>query len=59
MKLDPKKEITRRIQRTIFSNSAEVQIDKSNRILIPSSLINLAKINKFVVMVGVSDKIEI
>ena len=59
MKLDPKKESTRRIQRTIFSNSAEVQIDKSNRILIPSSLINLAKINKSVVMVGVLDKIEI
>lgn len=59
MKLDPKKESTRKIQRTIFANSSEVQIDKSNRILIPSSLINLAKINKSVVMVGVLDKIEI
>lgn len=59
LKLDTKKEVNRRIQRTIFSNSQEIQIDGSNRILLPTSLINLAKISKSVVMFGVVDKIEI
>lgn len=59
LKLDPKKESTRRIQRTIFSNSSEIQIDSANRILLPTSLINLAKIKKSVVMFGVVDRIEI
>lgn len=59
MKLDQKNESARLIQRTIFSNSSEVQIDGSNRILLPTSLINLAKIKKSVVMFGVADKIEI
>ena len=51
--------MNRRIQRTIFSNSSEIQIDSANRILLPASLINLAKIKKSVVMFGVVDKIEI
>mgnify|MGYP002499678438 CR=1 FL=1 len=59
LKLDTKKEMNRRIQRTIFSNSSEIQIDSANRILLPASLINLAKIKKSVVMFGVVDKIEI
>lgn len=59
MMLDTKKESVRQIRRTIFSNSYEIQIDSANRILIPTSLINLVKITKSVVMLGVSDKIEI
>lgn len=57
--LDSKKESVRKIQRTFFSNSSEIEIDGSNRILIPTALINLAKIKKTVVMLGTGDKIEI
>lgn len=59
IELGQKDEVSRRIQRTIFANSQEVLIDSANRILIPSSLTNLAKITKLVVLFGVGDKIEI
>ncbi|MBR2652289.1 division/cell wall cluster transcriptional repressor MraZ [bacterium] len=58
-KLDSKKESVRKINRTFFANSSEIEIDGSNRILIPTSLINLAKIKKTVVMLGTGDMIEI
>lgn len=59
MELGVAKEAARRIQRTIFANSSIIQIDNANRILLPTSLINLAKITKSVVMLGVNDKIEV
>ena len=50
---------SRNILRTVFSNSAEVNIDSAGRVLVPSSLLSLANINKSVVLLGVGDKIEI
>lgn len=59
MKLGSATSTARRIQRTIFANSSIIQIDSANRILLPTTLINLAKITKSVVMFGVNDKIEV
>lgn len=59
MQLGTATSTARRIQRTIFANSSIIQIDSANRILLPTSLINLAKITKSVVMFGVYDKIEV
>lgn len=59
MKLGTTSSAARRIQRTIFANSSVIQIDSANRILLPTALINLAKITKSVVMFGVNDKIEV
>ncbi len=50
---------SRNILRTVFSNSAEVNIDSAGRVLVPNSLLSLANINKSVVLLGVGDKIEI
>lgn len=59
MKLGSATQAARTIQRTIFGNSSIIQIDSANRILLPTTLINLAKITKSVVMFGVYDKIEV
>lgn len=59
MQLGSATHAARTIQRTIFGNSSIIQIDSANRILLPTTLINLAKITKSVVMFGVNDKIEV
>ncbi|HHU69882.1 MAG TPA: division/cell wall cluster transcriptional repressor MraZ [Thermoanaerobacterales bacterium] len=45
--------------RFFFSGALETEIDKQGRILIPPNLREFAKINKEVVVIGVSTRIEI
>ncbi len=49
----------RSIQRFINSNSFELTIDNSNRVLLPNILLELAHITKEVTVIGVSNKVEI
>jgi MraZ protein len=45
--------------RFFFSGAAEIEIDKQGRALIPQNLIEYAKINKEIVSIGVSTRLEI
>ncbi|CDF57823.1 division/cell wall cluster transcriptional repressor MraZ [Thermobrachium celere] len=45
--------------RFFFSGASEVEIDKQGRALIPQNLIEYAKIEKEIVSIGVSNRIEI
>ncbi len=49
----------RQLQRIMLGNSFELSLDKLGRINVPNQLLELAKINKEVVLVGVGEKIEI
>ena len=49
----------RRLQRLIFSVSQRIHLDGSGRLLLPAKLVEMAGIEKDVVMVGVMDRIEI
>lgn len=49
----------RQLQRIILGNSFEINIDKAGRALLPKNLIDLANLNKEVVLVGIGEKIEI
>jgi len=49
----------RNLSRIILGNSFELELDNSGRILLPKQLVNLIKLNKDVVLIGVGDKIEI
>lgn len=49
----------RKLQRIILGNSFDLSIDKAGRINLPASLIELAKIDKEVAIVGIGDKIEV
>ncbi|AUF83472.1 transcriptional regulator MraZ [Mesoplasma syrphidae] len=49
----------RMLSRTIFANSAEVEIDSSGRIKIPANLLQLANISKDVYILGLGTKAEI
>ncbi|MDP3919535.1 MAG: division/cell wall cluster transcriptional repressor MraZ [Candidatus Omnitrophota bacterium] len=49
----------RRFNRLYFSGAVDVVCDKQGRILIPSYLKSYATINEHVVVIGVSDRIEI
>lgn len=53
------KEKARTIQRMISGNTFEVNIDGSNRVLLPELLLKRTNITKDVILVGVRDKIEI
>ena len=50
---------SRAFMRFMFSGAAEVEVDKSGRILIPESLRKFAGLKNKVVLAGVSDKVEI
>ena len=50
---------TRILSRQIFANCYILQIDKVNRILIPTNLKNQAQLTKEVVIIGVGNKLEI
>ena len=50
---------TRWFKRAFFSGAKEVSCDQQGRILIPQALMEYAGITKEVVIVGVSDRIEI
>ena len=58
-KIGISKEKYRSLLRTVLGNSFEVQIDNSNRILIPYIISNYCNLNKNVVLIGVDDKMEI
>lgn len=49
----------RRFNRLFFSGATEIQVDRLGRILIPKSLKEFAQIGGDVVIVGVSNRIEI
>lgn len=49
----------RKIKRYFFAGAVETETDKQGRILLPQSLRTYAKLEKDVVLAGVSDKIEI
>lgn len=49
----------RRFNRLFFSGASEVMCDKQGRILIPSYLKDYAEIQEKVMIIGVSDRIEI
>jgi len=53
------KEQSRKFNRLYFSGACEVLCDKQGRILIPSYLKSYAEIKADVVIIGVSDRIEI
>lgn len=49
----------RRFNRLYFSGACELDCDKQGRVLIPQNLKNFAEIKRDVVIVGVSNRIEI
>ena len=49
----------RKFNRLLFSGASEVLCDKQGRILIPAYLKSYAGINQDVIIIGVSDRIEI
>ena len=49
----------RGIQRFFFSGAAEVQLDKQGRILVPQNLREYASLNKEIVFIGASNRVEI
>ena len=53
------REETRKFNRLYFSGASEVLCDKQGRILLPSYLKEYAEIKQDVVIIGVSDRIEI
>ncbi len=50
---------TRTIQRQLLANAAEIDIDSANRILIPANLIQEAKLQTSVTIIGLGNKLEI
>jgi len=56
---DPDDPDTRRLERFLFANSKDVQIDAQGRILIPSDHIEHAGIDKEVAFVGVRNRVEV
>lgn len=50
---------TRTILRQLLANASEVEIDSAKRILIPSNLLQEAKLEKEAVIIGVGNKCEI
>ena len=48
-----------KVQRELYSNSAQVDLDKQGRILIPQDLRDYSNIDKDVVIAGVGTRVEI
>ncbi|PPE05448.1 division/cell wall cluster transcriptional repressor MraZ [Williamsoniiplasma lucivorax] len=57
--LEPFKKDTRALMRYIFANSADLELDATGRIKIPANLLQVAKIDKDVYILGVGSKIEV
>jgi transcriptional regulator MraZ len=57
--LDPLSPEGRRLQRHFFSGAAEAELDKQGRVMIPTQLIEHAKLGKEIVIAGVNDRLEI
>ena len=47
------------VQRELYSNAADVELDKQGRTVIPQKLRDYAKLEKEVFIVGVGNRIEI
>lgn len=58
-KMSTSKSSVRALKRVFFGSAAELDFDKQGRILVPSALRAYASLEKDVVVVGVSDHIEI
>ena len=58
-KLSKTQKDKRRFVRMLFMNASESQLDKQGRISIPQYLIDLAKIDKEILILGTLDKLEI
>jgi len=50
---------TRRLRRFLYSGAVEAEIDRQGRVMIPSRLIEYAKLGREVVVAGVHDHLEI
>ena len=50
---------SREFRRTFFGNATMCQLDKTGRLILPQILIDHAKIEKDVVIIGVFDKLEV
>ncbi|WP_027124025.1 division/cell wall cluster transcriptional repressor MraZ [Mycoplasmoides pirum] len=50
---------SRIIVRQIFANSTDIELDASNRILIPANLLKEANLKKDIVIIGAGKKMEI
>jgi MraZ protein len=57
--LDPLSRDDRMMQRHFFSGAAEFEPDKQGRIMLPSALVEHAKLGRDVVVAGVYDHLEI
>ena len=57
--LDSLSKETRRLQRFYFAHATESELDKQGRVMIPAKLLELAGISKEVVVVGMSNHVEI
>jgi MraZ protein len=57
--LDPLSRETRLMQRYFFSGAAEDELDKQGRVMVPTALIEHAKLGREVVVAGVRDHLEI
>ena len=49
----------RRLQRNFFRGSATVELDSAGRLLIPKSMLQYAKLDKEIVVVGMGNRMEI
>ncbi len=57
--LDPLSQEGRRMQRFFFSGATEGELDKQGRLMLPSALLEHAKLGRDVVVAGVHDHLEI
>jgi transcriptional regulator MraZ len=57
--MDPLRPEGRRLQRFFFSGASESELDKQGRVMIPTQLIEHAKLGREVVVAGVNDRLEI
>jgi len=57
--MDPLSKEGRRIQRFFFSGASEADLDKQGRVMIPTQLLEHAKLGREVVVAGVHDRLEI
>ena len=57
--LDPLSPETRRLQRFFYAGASESELDKQGRVMIPTQLLEHAKLGREVVVAGVNDRLEI
>lgn len=59
MQLSHNNRESRILVRQLLANAADLNIDSSNRILLPTSLLKESNINQQIVIIGIGDKLEI